>query len=201
MSRVKERFVIDVETHESSAQVFTLQEGTIYGVPTMFEVAERITISRDKANYGAPIKAPAVKRIQIQTKGVRLDSATIEQFSIASGRIMQEKDLFMLKGANILYYISDRIEGESFYHSPSTKVPRLAPRTGEFTSLFGVEVADRFEDLFQALPKHNRKVEQSDEDAKAIEAEATTIQTEYKSAMDAAAAKAKADEKAAKGSS
>lgn len=141
------------EPHISGTQMFYLKEGRVFGNASAFKVgASKVT---NRAT-GAVTENKEQFRIQMKVRGTTdfsvLSSVTLDQLKVATGKKWEASDLYMLTGATVLYYVSERTEGKEFYYRPDSIKPAVAPRSGEFTSLFGIEVANQFTDDFNAMP-------------------------------------------------
>lgn len=141
------------EVHVSGTQTFYLKEGRVFGNVSAFKVGASKTTNR---STGEVVENKEQFRIQMKVRGTTdfsiLSSVTLDQLKVATGKVWQPADLPILAGATVLYYVSDRVEGKEFYYRPDSIKPAVAPRSGEFTSLFGIEVAPQYTEAFNAMP-------------------------------------------------
>lgn len=150
---------LSADVHPTTAQMFYLKEGKVFGNATAFNIAASKVVNRET---GEVAEKPAQLRIQIKVRGTTefntLDSVTLEQLQTATGKEWTPGDVKLLTGATILYYVSDRVDGQEFYYRPDSIKPAIAPRSGEFTSIFAIEVAPANQAAFDSLPEPVRTI-------------------------------------------
>lgn len=147
------------ESHSTSGQKFYLKEGRVFGNASAFTVGASKAINTET---GELTERAAQLRIQMKVRGTTefntLSSVTLDQLQVATGKVWTPADIRLLTGATVLYYVSNRVEGQDFYYRPDSIKPAKAPRTDEFTSLFGIEVAPALQEEFESMPNVNRVI-------------------------------------------
>jgi hypothetical protein len=148
------------ELHPTNGQPFYLKEGRVFGNAAAFTVAASKNLNKETGELS---ERAAQYRVQMKVRGTTefhtLSSVTLDQLQVATGKQWQPADIRLLTGATVLYYVSNRVEGQEFYYRPDSIKPTVAPRTDEFTSLFAIEVAPALQEEFNALPSVNRVIE------------------------------------------
>lgn len=165
-------------TQHMSGQVFNAKVGIVFGVPTTFKSDARKVVN---TLTGAISKLDERESIVMKVRGEEgfnfeiLDAMSFEQLGVATGKQLTKDDLKLLRGAEILYYVSDRVKGKPYYYRPEQPVDssELAQRSGEFTSLFGIAPKDQ--DAFDELPDYVGHAKFDDDDAAAITAKAEEL--------------------------
>lgn len=79
-------------------------------------------------------------------------NASIDAVSRAVGNQLSWAHLPMLKGAEISYLESERVEGQDFTWRPDDTTPMTATSSAKFKTLSGVFVREKYEDTIESLP-------------------------------------------------
>lgn len=170
-------------TNHPNGQVFYTKMATVFGTPSTFKSDARKVVNRLTGgieNLDEQVRV-VVKVIDENGLPTALDAMTFEQLSVATAkRFSTPKDLKCLRGATVLFYVSDRKQGEAYYFRPDQPVDQkqVAQRSGEFTTLFGIEPTDNNLQMFDELPDYQGHATQTAEQAAELEEQAKTLQAE-----------------------
>jgi len=126
-----------------------------FGQPFMLDQATILSYVRvERDADGGKLETPFVAMLLDNGEGI---NANLQAISRALSRSVRWEHLRFIKGAKVTYVSGHREEGAEFTWRPSDTRQIKATATGDYTSMLGIDVQDRYADTLEGLPDYVAK--------------------------------------------